>query len=66
MEEKLYEAKPYIYLALSFYALVISHSSLLMIVSGGLLFGTGIWVFRMRQQYRHYYREMAKLKSQYK
>lgn len=34
MEKLMYEARPYVYGALSFYALFLSHNSTLMIVSG--------------------------------
>ncbi len=64
MEEKIYEARPYIYLGLSFYAIVVSHSSALMVFSGALLFMTGAWVVKMRSEYRYYYRQLAKLQSE--
>jgi hypothetical protein len=47
MEPKFYEARPYIYICLAFYALAISHNSKLMISSGVLLFLTGVWVLKI-------------------
>jgi hypothetical protein len=57
MEEKLYESRPFVYLVLAFYALVVSRSSLMMVASGLLLLLAGTWVWRSRYNYRLYYRK---------
>jgi hypothetical protein len=62
MEEKIYEARPFFYLVLAFYALAISRNSPVMVVSGLLLLLAGVWVWRLRHNYRLYYRERRSLR----
>ena len=63
LEEKLYEARPFVYFVLSFYALVLSRSSSLMVVSGAILLLAGGWVLKMRNDYRLYYRQQSLQKT---
>ena len=59
MEEKLYEARPIVYLILAVCAFVSAKGSILILSSGGLLAVAGIWTWRMRHNYRMYYRQLA-------
>lgn len=52
MEKVFYEFRPHIYLMLASYALLISHSSWLMTLSGAILAVCGLIVIKFRLNYR--------------
>ncbi|MCM2321816.1 MAG: hypothetical protein NDJ90_00980 [Oligoflexia bacterium] len=52
MEKMMYELRPHFYLLAAFYALVISRASPVMVLSGLTLLGCGLWVLRVRSDYR--------------
>lgn len=52
MEKLIYEGRPYAYGALSFYALVMSHNSALMIACGLALGACCALIFNRRSSYR--------------
>ncbi|MCM2277365.1 MAG: hypothetical protein NDJ89_04760 [Oligoflexia bacterium] len=52
MEKMMYELRPHFYLLAAFYALVISRTSPIMVLSGLMLLGCGLWVLRARSDYR--------------
>jgi hypothetical protein len=52
MEKLMYESRPYLYGALAFYAIVLSHNSLLMVASGLALASCCYLVSIRRYQHR--------------
>lgn len=63
MEKFIYEARPYIYGAISFYALFLSHNSGLMIASGIALGICCLWILNRRASYREQAAIIAKKMS---
>ncbi len=53
MEEKFYEYRPHFYLAMSFYAVIVSHSSWLLVLSGILLAFNAYVILQARREYRN-------------
>jgi len=52
MEKFIYESRPYLYGALSFYALILSHNSALMVACGIALAVCCVWVLNRRTAHR--------------
>ena len=52
MEKLVYEYRPQIYFLLSFYSVVVSHSSWIMVLSGLILAMCGYIIVQLRSNYR--------------